>query len=247
MKPLIGITVNHTSEDTLGITFGSGLPGQGWNSVAQDYAAAVEQAGGIPVLLPAMASDEDYAALLEKLDGILFSGGADINPNRYGEDMICECGKINPDRDEYEFRLMALAAKSQLPILCICRGTQLLNVFHGGSLVQHMPHDGLRNHSIIGMPRTEGSHWANITPGSLLHSILGEERVHVNSYHHQCIKAPGNGIVVTAISDDNTPEAIEMPERAAFTLGVQWHPEMMHSKNPLQCKIFKAFVDAASI
>ena len=183
------------------------------------YVERVEAAGGRAVVLPPTAAADD--AVLDRVDAVVFAGGADLDPQLYGEHAHPETTGLRPERDAAELPLMRSALDRDLPMLGICRGMQLLSVVCGGSLSQHLPdvvgHDGHR--PSLGV---YGLHDVRLEPGSKVHGILGDQ-VSVPSYHHQGLVSPGS-LTVTGWADDDTPEAVEHPGKR-FALGVLWHPE----------------------
>ena len=198
-----------------------------------DYARGVIAAGGLPVFLPGSADPADYA---DRLDGLLLSGGTDIEPERYGHAPCPELYTREPDRDAFELALLDGAADAGKPVLGICRGIQVLNVHGGGTLHQHVPphacHDQSPNLII---------HRVDLTEGSLAASLYGPS-TEVNSLHHQTIDELADGYEVTGVSDDGAVEVIE--SRVRPWLGLQWHPELMDSRD---CDpVFDWLVQAAS-
>lgn len=235
MKPLIGITA-----DTLADLNRDGL----WNT--GDYFRAVQAAGGMPVLLPYLATEADAAELLNRLDGILFSGGPDVDPLIYGEQPHERNGAIAPERDTTELLLAKLALERDMPILGICRGHQLLAVAEGGTLWQDIPaqRPGSIKHSNQGStPKWYPTHTVATTAGTKLAELFGAE-VRVNSRHHQAVKDVPQGWVSSAVAADGINEAMEKPG-ARFCLSVQWHPENFTGKDYNFGKLFAAFVAAA--
>lgn len=184
-----------------------------------DYARAVYAAGGLPVHLPLDAEPEDW---VHHLDGIVLTGGADVEPSRYGHDN--HASDTEPARDEVEFTLFETALGDGLPVLGICRGLQLINVHQGGTLQQHVP-----EHSRYDIAPHEESHVLTIAPGSTLHRLYGDT-ARVNSLHHQTVDAVGRGLTVTAVAEDGTVEGVEM--NGMPVVAVQWHPEMMNHDDP---------------
>ena len=183
------------------------------------YVERVEAAGGRAVVLPPTAAADD--SLIGLLDGIVFAGGADLDPALYGEQPHAETTGLRPDRDAAELPLMRAALDRDLPTLGICRGMQLLTVVSGGSLVQHLP-DAVGHERHRPSPGVYGRHDVRLEPGSRVHGILGDQ-VSVPSYHHQGI-ASGGSLTVTGWADDETPEVVEHPDKV-FAMGVLWHPE----------------------
>lgn len=181
-------------------------------------------------------TEANRRALLE-CDGLLMPGGVDIEPARYGQETDEKCGKIDLARDAAEWWMMDAYLPTQKPVLGICRGVQILNVFQGGTLHQHIDgHSDFKN-------RSTGSHKVNVSPGSLLDKILDTPKFTVNSLHHQAVDALGKDLEICALSEDGYVEAV-VHTTHPFCLGVQWHPEHMYRKIKLQRKIFKAFVNA---
>lgn len=238
-KPTIGITPDVTVADThVGPIERLQLN--------LDYATAVSAAGGIPVVLPPNLEPVDALALV---DGLLLTGGGDIDPALYGAPVVHpETYGIAPARDAFEIRLVQHAIAHDLPILAICRGIQLLNVALGGTLIQHIP-DAIANslnhrQHELGIPVDEPAHPVTVIPDTLLARILGTTWLLVNSYHHQAIDRPAPGLVITAYAPDGVIEAAELPS-ATFVVAVQWHPERLYRQHPLHQALFAALVDAA--
>jgi putative glutamine amidotransferase len=221
---------------------------RGW----QQYAAAVEQAGGIPVPVPLHASQEEQARLIAAAQGVLLPGShADVNPEKFGQPLDPRSAPADPLREAADELLLQDAFNLQKPIFGICYGMQSMNVWRGGSLVQHL--ETAVNH-------TPGRHIAEahpvaVTPGSLLGDLVAtaqstEAPVLVNSSHHQAVSRVGDQLHPVAISPlDGTVEAVEAGKAlsgAPFVLGVQWHPERTYESSPLSRELFRAFVEAAS-
>ncbi len=233
MRPVIGLTVSVSTDE-----------GQLYTPLA--YPEAVHQAGGLPLLIPAVTDEETLNAYLDQVDGLLLSGGDDVDPQCYGEDQIWQCGEIIPLRDQYELALTRLAMRRNLPVLGICRGVQLLNVALGGTLYQDL--QSQRPDSICHGQKQKSmyaSHRVSVREGSRLYGIYQTEEMMVNSHHHQAVKGLGDGLVAASMATDGVIEAIELPDHP-FCIGVQWHPERMivRAENALQKRLFTAFVDA---
>lgn len=228
-KPLIGITTNWRKPDDFALA-----------SMDVAYAEAVSQAGGVPVLIPPFT---DARALTEALDGLLIPGGADIDPRYYQEEPHPQTRIVNTPRFEQEWALLSEFEARQKPIFGICYGCQLLNVWRGGSLHQHLPdlpnvtlkHDHQDGEDIP-------YHFVQIDPHSLLYTIVGQTQIRIVTAHHQAIKAVGRNLKVVATSPDGVLEAIEDPE-LPFFVGVQWHPERDPTAPATQA-LFRAFVEA---
>ena len=198
-----------------------------------NYAQGVIEAGGLPVFLPSSADPADYPG---RLDGLLLTGGTDIDPARYGQTPTAELFTPEPARDAFEMALLDGAAQAGVPVLGICRGIQTLNVHGGGTLHQHVA-----PHARFDQRPNYIAHRVGFTEGSLLASLYGPS-IEVNSLHHQSIDRVAAGLVVTGRSDDGSVEGIESAERP--WLGVQWHPEMMDSRD--RDPVFDWLVKAAS-
>lgn len=247
MKPLIGITANYIKDDRFGVDAHIGGKGQYWQALANDYVESIAQADGVPVVLPVLPSPKEAAAYVEQLDGILFSGGCDVSPLLYGECVTKEVGEICTERDEQELLLARTALNTPgFPVMGICRGCQLLNVAAGGTLVVDIDTGNMGDHFLAAQSMTVFTHKVVLQDGSQIQRIMnGEERV--NSFHHQCIAQPGNGVVITARDMHGIPECMEMPQREGFTLATQWHPEgLVTGGHNSHLNIFKVFVQAAS-
>lgn len=232
MCPVIGITCgydNTTSRFNLG----------------EDYVRAVQDAGGLPVILP-HPGKENIKATLETIDGLILSGGGDMDPFHFGEEPIDANGYIDPNRDNFEILLAQLALNRGLPLLGICRGMQIMNVAAGGKICQDIgvAIDKRLKHQQQA-PRWYPTHGIKISKGSLLYNILDKEHIRVNSFHHQIVKCIGKNFIFSATSSDGVVESIEYVERKKFALGVQFHPENMYRMYPKFKKIFIAFVQAS--
>jgi putative glutamine amidotransferase len=200
------------------------------------YVRAILRAGGIPVLLPLNPFRRDIPRLMDQIDGLVIIGGADIHPSFYGEKSRQKVQPIYRGRTYFDMRLLKEAEKKRKPMLCICYGMQLLNVYHGGTLHQDIQTElkGARNHRSKKNPL----HKVEVQAGSLCHKIFGKTSVSVHSEHHQAVKLPGRNIKITAVSDDGIPEAIES---SSPSIAIQWHPERQ-PKDPYQTKLFRHFI-----
>jgi putative glutamine amidotransferase len=205
-----------------------------------DYVESVKRAGAEPLVL---SNDDDPSAVLDKVDGVLLTGGLDVDPALYAEPAH-PTTKPAPDRDRFEIPLSREAVKRDLPLFAICRGVQVLNVAEGGTLVQDIPSsvDTDVNHS-IDVPKDHHAHAVSVTRGTKLAAAIGEGEGRVNSRHHQSVARVAPGFVVSAVSPDGVVEAIERPA-SAFCLGVQWHPENFLKSGEFS-SLFEAFVDAS--
>lgn len=246
MKPLIGITCNYDYRDEIGSVSHMGITGQKWNFLAANYIDSIEQAGGVPVMIPICRDMDTVKEMVSRMDGILISGGHDVNPQEYGEDAKSYCGLIMPMRDRQDVELTKyILNETDKAILGVCRGIQILNVAAGGNLYQDLEIEGKFNHHFNDMyPMNNVSHRVTTKEGTRLREIFGKETVGVNSFHHQAVKDLGAGFVVSAVSTDGVTEAIEM-EGGRFAAATQWHPEMMYDSDEQQA-IFRAFVKACA-
>ncbi|MBU3195894.1 gamma-glutamyl-gamma-aminobutyrate hydrolase family protein [Clostridium algidicarnis] len=222
---------------------GGMFPGYERAYVNDDYIKSVIKAGGIPVIIPLIKDENDIKEQLEMVDGIIISGGHDVNPLLYGEEPSQKLGGILPKRDDFDINLINLAMEAKKPILGICRGHQLLNVVNGGSLYQDLSFiEGCyikhNQASLSNIP----THTIKIKEGTRLREILEEETM-CNSFHHLAIKEVAKGFIASAISKDGIVEAIEY-EGEEFVMGVQWHPEMMSAENENMLSIFTKLVEA---
>lgn len=192
-----------------------------------DYSQAIASAGGLPV---GLSRDAPTGALLDRLDALVVSGGADVDPRCYGVEPGQGCGPIEPERDAWELELLAGALDRKLPVLAICRGLQVLNVLEGGTLVQDVQVDEGDGHPRFDEERHTLAHSVRFAPGSVAAEIYGSELI-VNSLHHQVVERVGTGLTVTGRSPDGTVEALELT--GLPLLAVQWHPEMLrHQPDP---------------
>ncbi len=233
-RPIIGVTLD--SEQPGGY---SKYP---WYAVRQNYADAIIAAGGLPVALP---HDAALAAqYLDMIDALVVTGGAfDVDPSLYGEGEVHATVTLKENRTAAELALTSGALARNMPILGICGGQQLLAVALGGTLIQHIP-DSIANaleHEQLN-PRHEPGHAVTVTPGTLLHRIVGSTAMGVNSAHHQAVRHPGPRAVVNAVAPDGVIEGVE-DTGYRFCLGVQWHPEFFI--DPGDRRIFDALIAAS--
>lgn len=235
-RPLIGITSSLIKNKSGSLMCQAG----------QAYINAVQNAGGIPLILPVGMDARSRADILPRLDGILFSGGGDIDPQRFNGKPHAKIQGISPERDEMEFSLLATALDAGKPLLAICRGIQVLNVALGGDLFTHIQDQwtpSLKHDWYPKFPRDKIAHTVRLTRGSKLHDIFGEDEIQVNSLHHQGIARVGKRLKTTAVAPDGLVEGVEVQD-AAFALGVQWHPECLPHDDGMQA-LFRAFITAS--
>lgn len=210
-----------------------------------DYVRSVVAAGGIPVVL---TSDTPWAEL-STLDGLLLSGGDDCNPARYGQPLHPASELLDPRREAYDLALLAWARETQIPLLGICLGCQMINVQRGGTLIQHLPErypDSPVLHSsyVENGTRHARYHGVTLRPGTQLMAIYDQQHLPCNSRHHQAIDQLAPGLIPTAYSEDGILEGVEDPQ-LPFFLGVQWHPENLAPTTPLHLRLFQAHITAA--
>jgi len=234
--PLIGITTSLTVDKA---------PERASVNIA--YIRAVQGAGGIPVLLPPHLSHEARAALWQRLDGLVLTGGGDIDPARFDQPRHPKTEEVAPARDELELGLTRRALDEDVPLFAICRGLQVLNVALGGTLIQDLPSErpGSRQHSQR-EPRHEPTHAVKVMgEGTRLGRVLGTLEVNVNSMHHQAIDRLGFGLREVAWAPDGVIEGAELPDDDHFVLGVQWHPEELIGHDQAARNLFLALIEAA--
>lgn len=231
MRPLIGITPSQQKDFTAYF-------------MPRTYSESISRAGGLPIILPyVFQMVDDY---LERIDGLLLSGGVDTDPLIWKEEPVPGMGRIDPDRDRFEISLIKKALERELPILGICRGCQILNVAVGGTLIQDLEkqQEKVFKH-YQDAPRWYPTHTVIIEEGTKLYQLFGRKEIRVNSVHHQAIKDVGPGFTVSARAKDGVVEAIEK-EGKGFVLGVQWHPEAMWEKDSRFLEVFKRLIEVAA-
>jgi len=234
MGPLIGITCG-LEADRLTVT--------------RYYSRAVEKCGGVPVILPITAELSTLQQVSAKLDGLLLTGGGDIDPLHFGEEPVVGMGQITPERDYYELELTKIFLSDHKSVLGICRGMQVLNIAAGGTIWQdiftQLYHPVLKHNQQA--PRPYPTHRVSILSDTLLSSIMGEHKeIRVNSFHHQSVNKVAKGFRVNALAPDGIIEGIELASEELFVLGVQWHPECMWESDRLQYALFQAFIKACN-
>ena len=210
------------------------------------YVRAIQRAGGVPLLLTPYHSVESLERL--RIDGLLLTGGGDIDPARFGEAPHPLTDLISAERDALELeRVTRQAIDAGVPLFAICRGLQVLNVALNGTLHQHVPDvfgDTIAHSQASA--RSDRTHEVAIEPGTVLADLARSDRLAVNSFHHQGIKDLGDGLKAVAWSDDKVVEAVELPGAPSFVLAVQWHPEELVEHDPAAMRLFTALVDAAA-
>lgn len=231
------------SEDapTIGITT-YGADEQGKFCLPTQYVVAIRQAGGVPLLLP--PGEMHLERLLEVVDGLVLSGGGDIDPARYGGEPHPTLYLVDPERDQFELQLARVAVERPVPTLGICRGSQVLNVAWGGDLVPHLPEDAGASVRHRLPPRVPSDHPVRVDPASQLATVLGSTELWVRSWHHQAVRRVAPGWRAVAWAPDGTVEAVER-EQPGCALGVQWHPELSLDR-PSHRRLFEWLVHSAA-
>lgn len=231
MKPIIGVTTD--------------VDEKGSQITHLAYIQAIQKAGGVPIILPT-GNDQDVDRLCGMLDGLLLTGGGDLDPSYFNEDPHPKLGEVTPERDTVELLLAAHMLKADKPILGICRGMQLLNIHFGAAVYQDLGAQygkPLIKHNQHARSQF-ATHSVTIKPETKYHSIINQDNIRVNSYHHQGIKGIGGPLIIAGEASDGVVEAIESTEHA-FVIGVQWHPELLTGQEAAHSTLlFQAFVKA---
>ena len=234
--PLIGVSTSVTIAE---------YPERAYVNAA--YLRAVEQAGGVPVLLAPQLSAAARDALWPRLDGLVLTGGGDVEPSRFGEAAHPQTTLVSSDRDALELELVDRALRDDVPVFAICRGLQVLNVALGGSLHQHVPDvfgDGVQHSQAA--RRDVATHDVKLqSEGTRLGGILATSELRVNSFHHQAVHRLGRDLRDVGWAADNVIEALEHADRRRFVVAVQWHPEELVDHDAAARALFTAVVDAA--
>ncbi len=230
MKPVIGITSNIDSTT---------------HSIQNTYIQAVITGGGIPLVIPT-GVENDAKQITKLLDGLLISGGGDMNPHLFNEEPLPQLGNVTPERDTAELELVRQMLSLDKPILGVCRGHQVLNVAFGGTLYQDIHSQSasaLLQHDQKAK-RDHQSHSVHLEKGTLLESIAASEKIMVNSFHHQALKDIPSPLIVSGKASDGIVEAIESPDHH-FVIGVQWHPEaLVENADQVSKRLFEAYMKA---
>lgn len=229
-RPIIGVTTY-------------GRDARGFFGIDVEYVDAVRRAGGIPILLPPGELYQDD--ILERLDGLIISGGGDVEPAHYQGADHAAIEYVDPERDASEIELAQRVVETGLPALNICRGAQVLNVALGGSLIEHLPDEVGNEIEHRATPEGYVYHPVVVEPDSRLAEIVGQREINSASWHHQAVRRLAPGLKPVAFAADGTIEALEMPEHP-WLIAIQWHPENLAAADSVQQRIFDALVEAAA-
>jgi putative glutamine amidotransferase len=210
----------------------------------RDNTESVVRAGGIPLIVPYLGEEADVRRICELTDGLLITGGKDIDPSLYGEDPLPGLGALSPDRDRVELMLTQAFLEADKPIFAICRGHQMLNVAAGGTLFQDIGSqcDDVLQHRQEA-PRSHLHHRVSVASGTLLERVMGAGEFKVNSFHHQAVNIVAPDFCACAWAPDGIVEGIES-KRHRYVLGVQWHPENTAASDIFSRKLFDSFIEA---
>jgi putative glutamine amidotransferase len=239
MKPVIGITPSVSSDQLAHGIFDRLI-------LSRNYVEAVLAAGGVPIIFPLL--DDHAAPMLDLVDGVMLSGGADVEPALYGDtDIHPATYGVSPLRDRFEIELIHASLERDAPLLCICRGIQVLNVALGGTLIQDIADQHgtsvqhRQQHDQI--DAADAGHHVRAVQGGHLESIYGTQDIAANSFHHQAIRDAAPGLRIEGYAEDGIIEAVSVPT-ASFAIGVQWHPETMYARHEEHLRPFFALVEA---
>lgn len=240
-KPLIALSCS----TNFGLPWGGFARPQRYDYIVEGYPDCIQAAGGLPIGMT-LCDEATTLGVIDRVDGLILTGGIDIAPVLYGQEMKPGLGEVLYDHDLMEIAAARAAAEKGIPILGVCRGIQLLAVAFGGKLIQDIPSEvkNAINHS-QSADKHVLSHKVRLEPGTRLAGIIGAEEIWVNSKHHQAVAEPPEGFLATAHSSDGLIEAMEHPE-SDFLIGVQWHPEGNCALEESSRRIFEAFVGACS-
>jgi putative glutamine amidotransferase len=242
-----GASMTTRSKPIIGITSGLAQNKSGSTicQVGQAYVNAITKAGGLPLLIPIGIDEQNVIEMVNVVDGLLFTGGGDIDPMHFDGEPHPKVYGVWPERDRLEFALLRAALDQHLPLLAICRGIQVLNVAFGGTLHTHIQDqvpDALKHDWFPGYPRNKVAHAVSLTRNSILYNIFGADNIPTNSLHHQGIDRVGQDLEAIAFAPDGLVEGLTVTGEK-FALGVQWHPECLPGDAGMQ-NLFRTFVDS---
>lgn len=231
MQPIIGITAGYSNSEEK-------------HFLTDYYIQVIENLGGVPVILPSVEISM-VEAIYEQVDGVIFSGGGDIDPGYFGQSPLRGIKEITPNRDRFELYLAKKALNGSKPVLGICRGMQILNIAAGGNL--HQDIRGITNQEHDQQaPKWVPYHEVQLAENTMLLEIIGKKKIKVNSFHHQAVKDLGQGFVKAAWSEDNITEAIVNTGKNKLIIGVQWHPECSWDKDKNSRALFEFLIYTAA-
>jgi putative glutamine amidotransferase len=241
-SPVIGITGYHVrGEEGFGGAF-RGVPGQGFSVFGHDYIHSVQKVGGIPLTIP-VGERSTSESIIERLDGVILSGGEDIDPTLYGSHPDQRCWMMAPERDRYELEILETSLRLNKPVLAICRGMQLVNIYFGGTLyIDNADYsEKVLTHQFGKAPRWYLAHRVKLI-SEMLKSLYMADEIQTNSYHHQSVKDVGAGLEISALAEDGIVEGLYHPDHPNL-LAIQWHPEMMSVQNEAGLIPFRWLMD----
>jgi putative glutamine amidotransferase len=247
-KPLIGVSSYFVADSELDGHRLRGTRGQDMLMSNLDYARSISEAGGVPVALPVLEDLEAAGEVVDHLDGLLLAGGEDVEPCHYHQDPLPGLGRVSSQRDRFEWALLDAALAKGIAIFGVCRGLQLLNVYFGGTLHQDLAssYSAQVGHASAHLGREALVHEVHFPDQSFLRQCFEKETIWVNSLHHQGADRLAVGLAVAALSPDGLVEAVQHRTRENL-FAVQWHPEMMTGKYPLQRRLFHLFIAQSSL
>ncbi|WP_142504588.1 gamma-glutamyl-gamma-aminobutyrate hydrolase family protein [Melghirimyces algeriensis] len=231
MRPVIGITMSMRREENR-------------LTLHRDNSDAIFLAGGLPFLLPYTTDKHCLHQMAKRMNGLLLTGGGDIDPGLFGEEPLLGLGEVEPERDRMEMALSQMMIEANKPVLALCRGFQILNIALGGDMYQDLytQREGVIQH-YQKATRDHASHTIQIAKDTTLRKVAGVDRIRVNSFHHQAVRRIPNGFIVSATAPDGVTEAFEKIGEP-FVMGVQWHPENLYKKSAFARHLFQTFIDA---
>lgn len=235
------MTMQARKKPLVGITCGGN---KAVSTMENSYVRAVLAAGGIPVLLPCTTDPAAVREIAARLDAIIFTGGEDVNPARYGEAPLPQLGTVNNLRDTSDFEYASAVLGTRIPVMAICRGSQLINVACGGSLYQDLPSQKGVVHTQA-PPVSEPMHEVVLETDSILYGLMKCQTLRVNSTHHQAVKRIGNGLRITAMSKDGIIESYQNTGKRQIIIGIQFHPEEMTESHEEWNEVFRWFIAKA--
>ena len=211
--------------------------------IPKGYLKGIERIGGVPRMIRYETPLGSLEEVVVEVDGLLFSGGVDVDPSCYGAQREPECGEPNPARDALELKLMEVCLRRRVPILGICRGCQIINAALGGTLVQDVPKRFGKVHQMAKGAPSAFDHTVRVVPGTMLWELTGGD-IWVDSYHHQCVDRLASGLIPSAYAPEGFVEAYEIPRGEQFLMAVQWHPEITLDDDMYSNRIFHRFAQA---